>query len=316
VHESSRSTISSIAVGETCEEQAMLTANRAFWIVTSTAIVAAIWYSQPSSRTCPSSSAVSTWTDCVGSIALAGGDQLSGPFKAGKIAGTATYRFASGDRYIGEVSELSLKGRGTYFFSNGTRYVGELSDGKFNGQGTLYYSNGDQYVGQFRNDRLNGRGAITYADGSKYVGEFKDDRPTGRGNFAVAPVTLKLIERNGLFELPVRLNDVITLNAAIDSGASQVVIPADVFKTLRRTGTFDDEDELGEEVAYKLADGSVQKGLQIRIRSITVGVTTVTDVIGIVISDDADQILLGQSFLRRFKSVSLDNQKQTITLYQ
>jgi hypothetical protein len=129
---------------------------------------------------CPSKSSFSTSTDCAGSIAYANGDKLSGSFKSGKIAGTATYTFASGDRYVGEIEGLILTGKGIYSYAKGGRYVGELVDGKFSGQGTLYYPNGDKYVGQFRDDRLSGSGAIIYADGSRHVGEFKDDHPISK----------------------------------------------------------------------------------------------------------------------------------------
>jgi uncharacterized protein (DUF2147 family) len=41
----------------------------------------------------------------------------------------------------------------------------------------------------------------------------------------------------GTFVVPVEINGAITLNFTVDSGASDVVVPADVFSTLTRTGT-------------------------------------------------------------------------------
>jgi hypothetical protein len=41
----------------------------------------------------------------------------------------------------------------------------------------------------------------------------------------------------GTFAVPVRINDAITLEFVVDSGAADVSIPADVFLTLTRTGT-------------------------------------------------------------------------------
>ena len=302
------------------ESAQMLSANKLILIITTVVVIAAIWHAS-SSNSCPGSwQPSSAWSDCIGSVTFTNGDKLSGRFEYGKIAGTATYTFASGDRYVGELSSLRdvdgirLTGKGTYFYSNGSRYVGEMLEGKFNGHGTLYYFNGDKYVGQFRDDRLNGSGAITYADGSSYIGEFKNDVPTGRGRSSSAPLTIKLAEREGLFELPVRLNDVITLNAVLDSGATDVSVPEDVYRTLRRAGTIADEDRRGEGI-YTIADGSTQVHPKFRIRSVTVANTTIRGVEASVIPDGANaDILLGQSFLRKFRSASIDYRKQTLTL--
>ena len=55
--------------------------------------------------------------------------------------------------------------------------------------------------------------------------------------------------------MPVTINDQLTLKFVVDSGASDVSIPANVVSTLMRTGTITDADFLGSET-YKLADGS------------------------------------------------------------
>ena len=227
----------------------------------------------------------STWTDCDRSVSFSNGDKLSGHFDKGKIAGTATYTYANGDRYTGELSELRdlggnfrITGNGTYLFLNGSRYVGYMLEGKFKGRGTLYYPNGDKYEGEFREDQLNGLGTIHYADGSSYIGTFKDDRPLG-GTFTPTAIntelTVKLAERDGVFELPIRLNDVITLNAILDSGSADVSVPEDVYRTLRRAGTISEGDARGEDL-YKIADGSTQVQQKFRIsRSITIANTTI-----------------------------------------
>jgi hypothetical protein len=41
----------------------------------------------------------------------------------------------------------------------------------------------------------------------------------------------------GVFVVPVEINGTVTLDFAIDSGASDVNVPADVFSTLKRAGT-------------------------------------------------------------------------------
>ena len=314
-------------------ERPMFTASKTVPIIAALAASGFVWLVASSSN-CPGSKISSTWTDCDRSLTFANGDKLSGHFDKGKIAGTATYIFANGDRYTGEFSELRelggnlrITGNGTYFYSNGSRYVGNMLEGTFNGRGTLYYPNGDKYEGEFREDRLNGLGTIHYANGSSYIGRFREDRPIG-GTFTPAPtaskpptaanagLTVKLAERGGVFELPIRLNDVITLNAVLDSGSADVSVPEDVYRTLRRTGTISEEDARGEGV-YKIADGSAQVQQKFRIRSITIANMTVRNVAASVMADDGNgDILLGQTFLKRFRSAAIDHQKQTLTLSQ
>jgi len=70
--------------------------------------------------------------------------------------------------------------------------------------------------------------------------------------------------------VPVLINGKITLDFTVDSGASEVTIPADVFGTLLRTGTISNADLLqpGE---YVLADGSTRRERRFRILTLRVG---------------------------------------------
>jgi uncharacterized protein YecT (DUF1311 family) len=56
-----------------------------------------------------------------------------------------------------------------------------------------------------------------------------------------------LVQAGKLFEIPVQINKAITLNFIIDSGASDVQIPVDVFSTLIRARTIGDADIVGEQ---------------------------------------------------------------------
>src|SRR5712671_477766 len=67
--------------------------------------------------------------------------------------------------------------------------------------------------------------------------------------------TFHLTREGGILVLPVQINHSITLNFTIDSGASDVVIPQDVYSTLSRTGTITSKDMLAPG-AYELADGT------------------------------------------------------------
>ena len=85
-----------------------------------------------------------------------------------------------------------------------------------------------------------------------------------------------------------------------------------MFLTLVRTGTIEDADML-ETKTYTLADGSTKDAQTFRIRSLEVGDQVLENVIGSV-SDVNGPLLLGQSFLRNFKSWSIDNSRQVLVL--
>ena len=112
--------------------------------------------------------------------------------------------------------------------------------------------------------------------------------------------------------VPVQINGAITLNFVVDSGAADVTIPPDVVATLMRTGTLKKSDFLGQKT-YVLADGSKVPSQTLRIRSMKVGDRVVENITGSVSSADG-ALLLGQSFLGRFKSWSIDNSKHVLLL--
>lgn len=118
--------------------------------------------------------------------------------------------------------------------------------------------------------------------------------------------SIPLKPSGGILVLPVVINSRITLDFVLDSGAADVSIPLDVFSTLRRTGTISEGDLLPA-TTYTLADGSVHRQMRFRIQSLKVGSLELRGVVGSV-SPPQGELLLGQSFLRRLRSWSIDNQ--------
>jgi clan AA aspartic protease (TIGR02281 family) len=125
-------------------------------------------------------------------------------------------------------------------------------------------------------------------------------------------VEASLKKKGGIFVVPVQINGAITLDFTVDSGATDVSVPADVFSTLARTGTIRDSDIIGEQT-YVLADGSKSQSVTFTIRSLKVGDRVVENVRGSV-APSQGPLLLGQSFLERFKAWSIDNTKHVLLL--
>jgi clan AA aspartic protease (TIGR02281 family) len=129
---------------------------------------------------------------------------------------------------------------------------------------------------------------------------------------AIGEVRVKMLAGGGVYHVPVLINDALQLNFVIDSGASDVAIPADVALTLMRTGTIKRTDFIGTE-KFQLADGSTVSSRIFILRSLKIGDRTVTDVRA-SIADVNGLLLLGQSFLNKFKSWSQDNVNHEIVL--
>ena len=124
--------------------------------------------------------------------------------------------------------------------------------------------------------------------------------------------SVPLIHAHGTLQVPVVINGKLSLYFTIDSGATDVSIPANVFSTLTRDGTVSRQDFLDKRM-YKLADGSGEISQRFRIRSLRVGKLEVRDVIA-SIGDSGGLPLLGQSFLSRLKSWSIDNERQALLI--
>lgn len=251
----------------------------------------------------------SSWDNCEGRFTLTDGDRYFGEWKHGKFNGKGTYTSAANeDKYIGEFKDGKRSWHGTFLAGNGDRYVGEFKDDMFNGQGTYKYRDGDRYVGEFKDDKFNGKGTFFAANGSIISsGKWVDDKLV-----EVAVDRINMERSGGIFVVPVLINDTITLNFVVDSGAADVSIPADVVLTLMRTGTLKATDFLGQKT-YVLADGSKVPSQTFRIRSLKVGDKVLKNVNGSVASVNGS-LLLGQSFLGRFKAWSVDNNKHALIL--
>jgi predicted aspartyl protease len=137
------------------------------------------------------------------------------------------------------------------------------------------------------------------------------DEPKGNQHSSSA-ISVPMARERGIYVVPVLINDAITLSFVVDSGAADVSIPADVVTTLMRTGTLTESDFLGEKT-YVLGDGSKVPSQTFRIRSLKIGGKVVENVNGSIASVQGS-LLLGQSFLSRFKSWSVDNTKHALVL--
>lgn len=134
--------------------------------------------------------------------------------------------------------------------------------------------------------------------------------------FALCPVThadsVPLVNDHGSLRVRGVINGKSSYNFTIDSGAADVCIPANILQSLTRDGTVSQRDLLDRR-PYKLADGSVHYAQRFRLRSLAVGGLEARDVVASVVPA-AGSLLLGQSFLSRLKTWSIDNERQVLAM--
>ena len=142
------------------------------------------------------------------------------------------------------------------------------------------------------------------------------DAASHRTPVTAAPATgteeVALKAEGGELLVPVVINDSVKLDFMLDSGASIVTIPADVAMTLIRTGTITRDDYLGRQTLV-LADGRKVPSTMLRIRTLKVGDIVVHDVQASV-TDPKGALLLGQTFLARLSTWSIDNSRHVLVL--
>ena len=115
--------------------------------------------------------------------------------------------------------------------------------------------------------------------------------------------TVPLERYHGTYMISVQINGAVVLPFVLDTGASLVVLPADVFRTLTRTGTVTRADFVGTGTAV-LADGSTHPSEKYVLHEMRVGDHVVRNVIASVVSVNGDP-LLGQTFLSRLPAWGL-----------
>ncbi len=111
-------------------------------------------------------------------------------------------------------------------------------------------------------------------------------------NDEIASVPMKKV--NGVYEIPITINNVLKLNFIFDAGASEVSISPDVVLTLIKTGTVTDKDFIGYQT-YRFADGTTAKSKVFIIKEIKLGNKTISNIKASISNSINAPLLLGQS---------------------
>lgn len=138
---------------------------------------------------------------------------------------------------------------------------------------------------------------------------------TNRNFKQKSTINIQKIDLNdvgGVFSVPIKINDVLTVDFIYDSGASYVLLPEDVFRVLLRTKTVKKNDIIGYE-KFSIADGSIIENPVFILKELQIGNIKVYNIKASVGNTDSD-LLLGQSFQKKFKKIHVDNYNKTLNI--
>jgi gag-polyprotein putative aspartyl protease len=110
----------------------------------------------------------------------------------------------------------------------------------------------------------------------------RPSQPLGDDRRSLSNAEAVPLQRHGnTYSVSVRINGIITLPFVLDTGATDLVIPADVALTLIRAGALTSADFIGKQ-RYSLANGSEEVGDRVIIREVQVGRHKVRNVTAVV----------------------------------
>ncbi|MFH0799521.1 MAG: retroviral-like aspartic protease family protein [Pseudomonadota bacterium] len=115
---------------------------------------------------------------------------------------------------------------------------------------------------------------------------------------------IKMRSVGGVYTVPVRLNNALTMDFMIDTGAADIGLSDEIAGRLLSTGIMTERDFNGSE-RYTLADGSSVACRALVLRSVRIGGREVSEVKASACPGKAP-LLLGQSFLKKLGPWALD----------
>ena len=266
---------------------------------------------------------IANWTkDTIkdGDITIKKKDRIAfqGKIKGGKQNGFGKFYFDDGSYYEGNFLNNEFSGNGLMYYADNSKYVGEFKNEYFEGMGKFYYPNGDRFEGVYKKGKKNGAGVLYFANGGKIMGEWKNDEFISggdtKGEKEIQEKIVKLLRtESNLFEIPIKINNVLDIPFIMDTGASETFLTADVVMTLYRAHTITDADLL-EGDYFTDAQGKVNYNARFKIREINIGGIIIKNVSAGIASTINASNLLGQNVLSKLGKFTIDYSNNTLRI--
>ena len=116
----------------------------------------------------------------------------------------------------------------------------------------------------------------------------------------------------GTFEIPCNING-LPLQMIFDTGASDVTISSVEANFMLKNGYLSDRDIKGKKY-YRIANGEISDGTVITLREVKIGDAVLRNVDASVLKSQQAPLLLGQSAMERFGTITIDNENNKLTI--
>lgn len=127
-------------------------------------------------------------------------------------------------------------------------------------------------------------------------------------------VTEIAVKRNpgGTFEIPCDING-LALQMIFDTGASDVTISSVEANFMFKNGYLSEKDIKGKKY-YQIANGQISEGTTVTLREVKIGDVVLHNVDASVVKSQRAPLLLGQSAMERFGTITIDNQNNKLII--
>ena len=119
---------------------------------------------------------------------------------------------------------------------------------------------------------------------------------------------------SGVYEIPCTINE-LPVKFFFDTGASTVTVSSVEANFMLKNGYLKSDDIKGKEY-YSVATGEIHEGTTIRLREIKIGDAILRNVDASVVHNQQAPLLLGQTVLERFGTVTIDNINSKLIIKQ
>ncbi|MBQ9584116.1 MAG: TIGR02281 family clan AA aspartic protease [Bacteroidales bacterium] len=144
---------------------------------------------------------------------------------------------------------------------------------------------------------------------AEYLKQFEFEMPVQEET-----VTEIDVKRNpgGTFEIPCDING-LPLQMIFDTGASDVTISSVEANFMLKNGYLSQKDIKGKKY-YQIANGQISEGTVITLREVKIGDAILHNVDASVVKSQKAPLLLGQSAMERFGTITIDNQNNKLII--
>jgi clan AA aspartic protease (TIGR02281 family) len=140
-----------------------------------------------------------------------------------------------------------------------------------------------------------------------------EDVGSDTGTGLVTEVQMKKMY-SGVYEVPCTING-LELKFIFDTGASDVTISSVEASFMLKNNFLSKDDVRGKEY-FSTATGEIHEGTKINLREIKIGDAVLKNVEASVVKNQQAPLLLGQSVLERFGTITIDNINSKLVIKQ